>query len=94
MTIMETRAHTRWIIQNTLAQTALLERASRSSALRVSRGSPRRINLRVDGAACFGSSSTADAAERRIRTLVTIFLYYDYGDTTFVNCYLVRLRNG
>ena len=93
MTIMETRAYTRWIIQSTLVLTALSARVSRSSAVSVSLGSPR-ANLLVDGATYSESSSTADAVERRIRTLVTIFLYYDYGDTTFVNCYLVRLRNG
>ena len=42
-------------------------------AVAVSRVSPRG-HLLVDGAAYLESSSTADAAERGIRTLVTIFL--------------------
>ena len=70
---METPEHIRWILRNTPVQTALSERASRSSAVGVSRVSPRG-HLLVDGAAYLESSSTADAAERRIRTLVTIFL--------------------
>ena len=69
---METPAHIRWILRNTPVQTALSERASRSSAVGVSRVSPRG-HLLVDGAAYLESSSTADAAERRIRTLVTMF---------------------